>query len=57
MQTFSKEGIMVNKIQRGMNVEEMYLQEDLLPPNIKEGSINFGFFVCIGICCQDHSFN
>jgi hypothetical protein len=39
MQTFSKEGIMVNKSQRGMNAEEVYLQEDLLPPGIKEASI------------------
>jgi hypothetical protein len=28
MYTFSKKGIMVNKNQRGMNVEEVHLQED-----------------------------
>jgi hypothetical protein len=30
---------MVSKSQRGMNAEEVYLQEDLLPPGIKEASI------------------
>jgi hypothetical protein len=30
---------MVNKIQRGMNIEEAYLQEDLLSLGIKEPSI------------------
>jgi hypothetical protein len=39
IKTFSKEGIMVKKNQRGMNVEEVYLQEDLLTPGIKEYSI------------------
>jgi len=39
MQTFSKEGIMVNKSQREMNVEETYFKEDLLPSGIKEASI------------------
>jgi hypothetical protein len=39
MLTFSKEGIMVNKIQRGMNAKEVYLQEYLLSPGIKEASI------------------
>jgi hypothetical protein len=36
MKTFSKEGIMVSKSQRGMNAEKVYLQEDLLSPGIKE---------------------
>ena len=39
MHTFSKKGIMINKIKRGMNVEETHLQEYLIPPCIKEASI------------------
>jgi hypothetical protein len=39
MQIFSKEGIMINKSQRGMNAEETYLNEDLISPGIKEASI------------------
>jgi hypothetical protein len=39
MQPFSKEGIMFNKSQRGMNVEDVYLQENLLPLGIKKASI------------------
>jgi hypothetical protein len=38
MHTLSKEGIMVNKSQRGMNAEQLYPQEDLIPPGIKEAS-------------------
>jgi hypothetical protein len=30
---------MVSKSQREMNAKEMYLQENLLPPSIKEASI------------------
>jgi hypothetical protein len=39
MQTFSKEGIVINKSQIRMNAEEVYLQEDFLPLGIKEDSI------------------
>jgi len=35
MHTFSREGIMVNKSQRGMNEEEVYLQEYIIPLRIK----------------------
>jgi hypothetical protein len=39
MQKYSKEGIMVNKSQRGMNTKEIHFQEDRLHSGSKEASI------------------
>jgi hypothetical protein len=39
MKKLSKEGITMHTSQRGIHLEEMYFQEDFLPPCIKEDSI------------------
>jgi hypothetical protein len=39
MKKYSKEGIMVSKIQRGMNIKEMHFQENHLHLGNKEASI------------------
>jgi hypothetical protein len=49
MQTFSKEGIIINKSQRRMNSKDMYFQEELIPPCIKEASIKDNIVICQGM--------